>query len=90
MELLLKQESGDEDILIPAAMLHDTGWSKIPVNLQKTNDKTKVNKAMELHLKFSAPIVVEVLTKLGYTKNPRSLGKRLLIDADTLVDVFRE
>lgn len=106
MELLLKRERGDEDILIPAAILHDTGWSKVPIDLQKTNDKTKVKRAMKLHLKYSIPIIREVLTKIGRNKkqiqkitdlvlshkfkNPKRLDKRLLIDADTLADTFRE
>lgn len=55
MELLLKQEKGDEDILIPAAILHDTGWSKVPLGLQKTSDKAKIKKGMWLHLKYAAP-----------------------------------
>ena len=106
MKLLLKKEKGDANILIPAAMLHDIGWSKVPVSLQKTNDENKTKKAMELHLKYSTPIIDEVLTKIGYSKkqikaitdvvlahkfkNPKNLNKRLLIDADTLADIFKE
>jgi len=106
MELLIKKERGDSDILIPAAMLHDTGWSKVPINLQKTNEKKKVKKAMEFHLKYSKPIIERILIKIGYDKkqikkiieivlahkfkNPRDLNKRLLIDADTLSDAFKE
>jgi HD superfamily phosphodiesterase len=104
--LLLKQKKGDEDVLIPAAILHDTGWSKVPLNLQKTKDKSKTKRAMELHLIHSVPIINEILTKLRYDKkqikkiidailahkfkNPKDLNKRLLIDADTLADAFKE
>jgi len=106
MELLLKQENGNEDALIPAAILHDTGWSKVPLDLQRTNDKAKIKRAMKMHLKYAASIIDEVLAKTGYNKkriktiieivlahkfkNPRSLNKRLLIDADTLADVFKD
>jgi HD superfamily phosphodiesterase len=31
---LMQREGGDEDIVIPAIILHDVGWSKIPENLQ--------------------------------------------------------
>ncbi len=30
---LLEREGGDEDIVIPAILLHDTGWKKIPAQL---------------------------------------------------------
>ena len=38
MELLLEHEKGDESLLIPAAILHDVGWSKVPQDLQKSSD----------------------------------------------------
>ncbi len=50
MELLLRQEKGDPNILIPAVILHDTGWSKVPRDLQRSNNKSKVEKVMKLHL----------------------------------------
>jgi len=106
MKLLLRKEKGDPNILIPAAILHDTGWSRVPINLQKSNDKKKIEKAMKLHLKYSVPIINKILTKVGYNKsqikqiidivlahkyqNPKRLDKRLLIDADTLSDAFKE
>ena len=31
---LLDREGGDEDIVIPAIILHDVGWIKVPENLQ--------------------------------------------------------
>ena len=33
---LLKEEEGDEGIVIPAVLLHDVGWKMIPSNLQLT------------------------------------------------------
>ncbi len=106
MKLLLKKGNADMNILIPAAMLHDTGWSSVPQDLQKTNDKNSVQKAMKLHLEYSVPIIKDILTKVGYDKkeirkvigivlahkfkNPKSLNKKFLIDADTLSDVFKE
>jgi HD superfamily phosphodiesterase len=33
---LLKEEEGDEGIVIPAVLLHDVGWKMIPPNLQLT------------------------------------------------------
>lgn len=31
---LVEREGGDEDIVIPAIMLHDVGWKKVPESLQ--------------------------------------------------------
>lgn len=106
MELLLKREKGDKGILIPAAILHDLGWSNVPLSLQKSNGKTEKIRALELHLKYAPKIIELVLIQCGYkkdqikkiagivlahkSKNPRQSDKRLLIDADTLSDAFNE
>ena len=31
---LLEMEGGDEDIVIPAILLHDVGWKKVPEDVQ--------------------------------------------------------
>lgn len=106
MKLLLKKERGDKNILIPAAILHDTGWAHVPVYLQKAKDGMRTRKAMELHMRCSVPIIENILSVVHFNhtkikrvtdivlahkyKNPRRLDKRLLIDADTLSDVFKE
>lgn len=59
-----------------------------------------------MHLEYSAPIIEEILRSVDFDKkqaervleivlshkfcNPRNLDKRLLIDADTLSDIFKE
>lgn len=106
MEMLLEKEKGDENILIPAAILHDTGWSKVSLNLQKIMRGSKAKKALKLHLEYCPPIAKKILNSLKYDKaeieeiisvilahkfkNPQNLNKRLLIDADTLSDTFKE
>lgn len=106
LKLILKQERCDPDILIPAAILHDTGWSAVPLSLQKAKDKERVKEAMHLHLECSVPVIKKVLAAVDFDKNktakvidivlshkfknPRSLNKRVLIDADTLSDIFSE
>ncbi len=105
MELLLKTEIGRPEILIPAAILHDTGWSKVPKNLQKSNNEKQKIESLKLHLKYSVPIINKILAKVNFDKKsikiitnivlahkfkkPKELSKRLLIDADTLSDVFK-
>lgn len=106
MKLLLKKESGNERLLIPAAILHDTGWSNVPLHMQKSDDKKEKIKALELHLSESVPIIKKILEAVGFSKceietitdivlahkfsNPKSHDKRLLIDADTLAEAFKD
>jgi hypothetical protein len=106
MELILQIEKGNENILIPAAILHDVGWSKIPINLQKSQDETDKKQAIKLHLEYASSIIREILTKINYPQkqiqkiinlvkahkfeDPKNLDKQLLIDADSLADAFKE
>ncbi|MFH0836025.1 MAG: HD domain-containing protein [Candidatus Micrarchaeota archaeon] len=106
MELLLEQETGDRDVLIQAAMLHDVGWSRVPLNLQISDVKAEKLEASKLHLEYAPPIIEGILTNLGYNKShiervidvvlahkfkkPTQLDEMLLIDADNLSDAFRE
>jgi HD superfamily phosphodiesterase len=106
MELLLKKEGGNRDVLIPAAILHDVGWARVPIKLQKSNKKNEQLKALKLHIKYAPPIINTILTKIGYNKKqikniveiclahkfkmPKNNNEKLLIDADTLSDTFKE
>ena len=106
MEMLLEREGGDRRVLITAAILHDTGWSEVPLELQAAIEGEMAGRALVLHLKNSVPIARKILKDHGFTKkeinkiidiilshkfkNPRNLEKRLLIDADTLSDIFKE
>ena len=69
MELLLEKEQADEEVLIPAAILHNVGWAKVPVNLQKSDDSEEKLKGMKLHLEYAPPIVEEVLLEVGYNED---------------------
>ena len=106
MELLLQKENGDNDILIPSAILHDVGWAKVPTVLQKSNNKKEKIQALKLHIEYAPKIVRKILSEIKYDekqiktiieiivahkfKNPIRLDKRLLIDADNLSDIFKE
>ena len=106
MEMLLKKEGGERRVLMPAAILHDTGWADVPFELQMAVEGDPARKALVLHLKKAPPIARKILKGSGFTKqeieriveiilshkfkNPRNLEKRLLIDADTLSDIFKE
>jgi len=108
MEELIKHEGGESDILIPAAILHDIGWSAVPEKLQFAEDAEGSRKALVEHIKQAGPIIQRVLKKLHYDQKhiqeiirvvashksiePQEHEKhiRLLIDADTLSDTYKE
>ena len=106
MEIIIKSGIGDESLLMPAAILHDTGWSKVSKRLQLSNGKKDRIKALKLHLKYSAIIASKILHELDYESqkikkvaaiinahkftNPKEINKRILIDADALSDSFKE
>lgn len=106
MELILKKEKGNPDTLIPAAMLHDTGWSKVPAKYQGNTNRVNKLRGMQLHIKFAPEIIQKVLGELNFKnsvinevveivvahkfKKPRKLNKKILIDADQLSDCFKK
>jgi len=106
MRLILEKEKGNPDILIPAAILHDVGWAKVPKKYQRTTNKKKQLIALKLHIKYAPEIINTILTSLDYKApqineivdivvahkffRPRKLDKKLLIDADQLSDAFKD
>ncbi|MFH1207622.1 MAG: HD domain-containing protein [Patescibacteria group bacterium] len=106
MEFLLKKESGDARLLMPAAILHDTGWATVPKKLQSSHKTSDKKLALHLHIKNAPPIVRTILKKLNYSPqdikkittiiiahksaSPKEKEKKLLIDADTLSDAFKK
>ena len=68
---LLKAESGDEDIVIPAIILHDIGWARIPEELQSEAYGPKVNapEITRLHEEEGVKIAKEILEQIQYDQN---------------------
>lgn len=105
MNLILKKEKGNPDILIPAAILHDVGWADVPKKYQQNTNKKKKLKGMELHIAYAPRIIRVILKSLDYQTSeinkiisivikhkfckPRRFDKQLLIDADQLSDAFK-
>ncbi|MFA6963505.1 MAG: HD domain-containing protein [Patescibacteria group bacterium] len=106
MEMIIDGEGGDEDILIPSAILHDVGWSKVDPSLQLNDDMEKKREGQRQHITFAKEIVEEVLDQAGYSEediqkvvgivmahkfqDPEDKEKQMLIDADNLSDTFKE
>lgn len=65
MQEILKEVDLDEDIMMAAALLHDTGYAKIPVNSRKTHwaDEVVCN-----HMKYGAEIAKKILEKISFPK----------------------
>ncbi len=70
---LLSTEKGEEDIVIPALYLHDTGWSAIDYQdfIKASPAKKKETRSLQLHMKQSARIADEVLQELAFARDQR-------------------
>jgi len=106
MELILKKEKGNPDILIPAAMLHDVGWANVPKKYQRAKKKADWQHGIKLHIELAPEIIKKILCLANYKAfqvdeiieivqahkfcRPRKLSKKILIDADQLSDSFKE
>jgi len=67
---LLKKEGGDEDIVIPAIILHDVGWKKVPEELHLKAFGPKSDPELtRIHEVEGAKIAREILEQLHYDQN---------------------
>jgi len=66
--LLTCYSGADEDIILPAILLHDIGWKMIPEekHLNAFGPKGKDNKTKRLHEVVGAKIAREILLSLNY------------------------
>ena len=106
MKEIIAGEGGNPDILIPAAILHDVGWSEVSTELQYANDEENKTKALVEHIKQALPLIRKILSELDYDEDkidkiidliaahkftdPEEKDKQMLIDADTLSDTYKE
>ena len=65
---LLEREGGDEDIVIPAILLHDTGWKRVAaeLHLKAFGPKATRPELNRLHETEGVKIAKEILQKLKY------------------------
>ena len=65
---LLQEEGGDEDIVIPAIMLHDTGWKRVPpeLHLKAFGPGASEPELNRLHEVEGVKIAREILQKINY------------------------
>jgi len=65
---LLRAEGGQEDIVIPAIILHDIGWQKVPasLHLKAFGPKATSPEINRTHEKEGVKIARKILTKINY------------------------
>ena len=65
---LLEREGGDEDIVIPAIILHDTGWKRVPadLHLKAFGPNTSRPELNRLHEVEGVKIAEEILQQVNY------------------------
>jgi HD superfamily phosphodiesterase len=68
---LLAQEGGDEDIVMPAIILHDTGWKKVPEDMQSKafGPKATLPEWNRVHEVEGARIAGDILRKVDYPED---------------------
>ena len=68
---LLEAEGGDEDVVIPAIMLHDVGWKMVPEDLQLKGFGPKVTlpELTKIHENEGVKIAKDILGKINYDSN---------------------
>ena len=76
---LLESEEGDEAIVIPAIILHDIGWIKVPEGLQLTafGPKAKNKELNRVHEVEGVKLAREILEKVNY--DPQKMDEILAI-----------
>jgi len=68
---LVEAENGDEDIVIPAIILHDIGWSKLPqarrllIFDREAKEEERQSVRLE-HQREGVKLAREILNKVGY------------------------
>jgi HD superfamily phosphodiesterase len=65
---LMEKEGGDEGIVVPAVILHDVGWKRVPekLQLQAFGPKATSPELNRVHEIEGSKIAKEILKKLSY------------------------
>ena len=67
---LLEKEGGDEDVVVPAVILHDVGWKRVPeeLHLKAFGPRAESPELNRLHEVEGVGIARELLEKVNYDK----------------------
>jgi|WetSurMetagenome_2_1015567.scaffolds.fasta_scaffold60839_4 HD superfamily phosphodiesterase len=68
--ILQALEKGDEDVIVPAIMLHDIGWSQVPDRMlvfDRNASKEDRKRVVTSHQQYSVELARPILEKVGYS-----------------------
>jgi len=86
---LLKKEGGDEEIVIPAIILHDVGWKKVPEELHLKAFGPKADPELtRIHEVEGAKIAKEILEQLHYDQDKTQKILRIIEAHDTRTEAI--
>jgi hypothetical protein len=85
---LLEAEGGDEDVVIPALILHDVGWKRVPEDIQlKTfGPKATLPELTKIHEDEGVKIAKDILKKINYDNNKAEEILRIVGGHDSRVE----
>jgi HD superfamily phosphodiesterase len=65
---LMETEGGNESVIIPAIILHDVGWKKVPeaLQLKAFGPKASMPELIRVHEKEGVRIAGDILVKVNY------------------------
>jgi hypothetical protein len=69
---LLAEERGDPEVVIPAILLHDLGWSRVPEDrqLEAFGPTVQAPELTRLHESEGAAMAMRILQEVGYPLEP--------------------
>lgn len=85
---LLCRENGDSTIVIPAIILHDVGWKKVPehLHLKAFGPKATSQELNRIHEKEGSKIAKEILKEISYDGDKVKEIKKIIKGHDSRKD----
>jgi len=89
---LLKTEPGDPDVVIPAALLHDVGWSRVPEDRQIKGfgPNIKNEDLQKVHEVEGSKIARKILEDMGYPARLTDEIEEIIVGHDSRLDAIGE
>lgn len=82
---LIEREGGSEDIILPAILLHDVGWKRVPeeFHLKAFGPKASAPEWQRVHEQEGAAIAREILQQIAYEEDKIKEIVRIIDGHDT-------
>jgi hypothetical protein len=88
--LLAHYPDADEEIVLPAIILHDVGWKMVPEEKQLNafGAKAKDKKTKRIHEKEGVKIAEEILARLNYDEDKKRVILSIIDGHDTRLEAL--